>query len=88
MIQNDPAGAVFDMAGRANKSSQFAQNLTNSGWGSASRHMWPAAQKHLPDVQNAIEEARQNMETVINNKLRSEGRGGFADARASWGLGR
>lgn len=88
MIQNDPAGAVYDMAGRKNSNSQFARNLTGKGWGDPSRHMWPAAEKNLSEVQAAIEDARQNMETVINNKLRSEGRVGFAAARASWGLGR
>jgi hypothetical protein len=73
MIQTDAAGAVFDVAGRRNDN-QFSRNITSKGYGEASRHMWPAAEKHLGDVQDAIREAQQEMEKTINARLRRGGR--------------
>lgn len=71
MIAKDASAAVFDMAGRRTRN-QFADNLA-SKYGTASRFMWPAAEKHLPTVRKSIERARDDMEDIINAELRTRG---------------
>jgi len=72
VVQGSASGSVWDMAGRRNTSSTFARNLT-ARFGSASRGMWPAAEKHLDDVQETVQKAVFNMEDVINEALRERG---------------
>ena len=68
MIQNDPAGAVYDVAGAVGGGT-FGANL-NKKWGKTSRTMWPAADEHLSTVQDGIREAQSRMEDTINRQLR------------------
>lgn len=68
MIQNDPAGAVFDIAGSAGGGT-FGANL-NKKHRKTSRTMWPAADKHLPTVQEGIRNAQARMEDTINRQLK------------------
>ena len=68
LVQNDGGGVVFDSAGR--KTSGTFQSNLRGRFGGASRTMWPAADKHMPDVVRGLEEARGRMEDVINRKLR------------------
>jgi len=67
--QNDAAGAVFDIAGTGNT---FGRNL-EAKFGSRSRYMWPAAEKHRDTVQQSINRAKFDMEEVINEALRGKG---------------
>lgn len=58
LIQSDPAGSVFDIAGRSSSGRDpRGQNLIavlNARYGRASRSMWRAAEKTLPEVQDAV----------------------------------
>jgi hypothetical protein len=73
MQQSSPAGAVFDIAGRKNPGgSQFNRNLI-AKYGSASRGMWPAAERHLVTVRKSIEHSVVEMERVLNAELRTRG---------------
>ena len=67
--QGDAAGAAYDMAGRAS-SNVFASNLS-SRHGSASRGMWPAAEKHMNAVHDSIKESVREVERQINRELRT-----------------
>jgi hypothetical protein len=70
VVQGSASGSVWDIAGRINQSSTFARNLTDR-FGPASRGMWPAAEKKLPDVQKSVQKSVFDMEEVINEALRS-----------------
>lgn len=73
VVQGSASGAVWDMAGRRNAGNPIDRGLRSAGFGSASRGMWPAAEKHLPDVQKSVQKSVFNMEDVINEALRSKG---------------
>ena len=75
VVQGSASGSVWDMAGRKNSGSTFARNLT-SRFGSASRGMWPAAEKHLPTVEKSVQAAVFDMEAIINEQLRIMGKAG------------
>lgn len=66
--QKDPAGSVFDMAGRRNPSSTLAQNLT-SRYGTPSRAMWRAADQNLTAVQEGVKRAVEDASATINRKI-------------------
>jgi len=51
---------------------QFNRNLI-AKYGSASRSMWPAAERHLPTVRKSIEHSVVEMERVLNAELRTRG---------------
>lgn len=71
LVQREASGAVFEVAGRVNQS-RFADNLSRK-WGRPSRAVWPAAEKHRGDVIRSVEQAKFEMEDVINAELRSRG---------------
>lgn len=66
--QKDPAGSVFDMAGRRNPSSQLAQNLT-SRYGPPSRAMWRAADQNLATVQQGVAKAVDTAAATVNRRI-------------------
>jgi hypothetical protein len=66
--QKDPAGSVFDMAGRRNPSSSLAQNLT-SRYGAPSRAMWRAADANLIAVQEGVRRAVDDAAATISRKI-------------------
>lgn len=50
ITQSNPAGAIFEVAGKANPGKTFNRNLrAKKGF-----ILWPTADKHLPDVQRGI----------------------------------
>jgi hypothetical protein len=50
ITQANPAGAIFEVAGKANPGKTFNKNLRAKN----SFVLWPTADKHLPDVQRGI----------------------------------
>mgnify|MGYP001280887918 FL=1 len=50
ITQANPAGAIFEVAGKANPGKTFNKNLRTKN----SFVLWPTADKHLPDVQRGI----------------------------------
>jgi len=76
--QVNPAGAIYDMAGRAGgkgrrseggeRGRQMIGKLNMQGF--SSRAMWPAAEKHLPKVQADVAKAIEAMTETINRELR------------------
>jgi hypothetical protein len=63
--------ALFDMAGRRNKS-VMAANLTGK-FGPPSRIMWPAAEKNAPEVEAQMKVVIERLMTVYNTKIRGFG---------------
>jgi hypothetical protein len=63
--------AIFDMAGRRNKS-VMAANLTGK-FGPPSRIMWPAAEKNAPAVEAQMKDVVDRLMTVYNTKIRGFG---------------
>ena len=70
MKQTDGAGTVFDIAGRRNPGNKLDRSLRKAGYGSASRSMWAAADKHLPTVQRSVEASIRETERILNRELR------------------
>ena len=60
--------ALFDMAGRKNKS-VMAANLTGK-FGPPSRIMWPAAEKNAPEVEAQMKDVIDRLMTAYNTKIR------------------
>jgi hypothetical protein len=60
--------AIFDMAGRRNKS-VMAANLTGK-FGPPSRVMWPAAEQAAPEVEAQMKDLTDRLMTVYNTKIR------------------
>lgn len=72
--QKNPAGAIYDMAGRRSSGSdaagrQFIAMLNQRG-GPASRTMWPGAEAAMPVVIRQVEEAISDMTAVLNKELK------------------
>ena len=75
MIMKGAPGAIFDVAGSASRGKtragrQFV-NVLNSREGRASRAMWPAAERRLVDVQQAVSNAVDEMTRQMNQELNS-----------------
>lgn len=70
--QNNPAGSIFDIAGKRGGSSArgeaFIANLS-ARYGSPSRAMWPAAEKALPEIVDAITATIDEALSTINRNL-------------------
>lgn len=73
------AGVIYDMSGRAKGKGRGSENKKrgrimieklNDDFGKASRAMWPAAEKHLPGVRRAVQQATDKMSDTINRELR------------------
>jgi hypothetical protein len=68
IVQKDPGGVVFDMAGKkggngTRQSQVFLKNLRM--YGKPSRTVWPAVERHNPDVTAAITRAVRNAEKEL-----------------------
>jgi hypothetical protein len=70
MRQTDAAGAVFDIAGKRNAGNRLDRSLRKAGWGTPSRSMWKAAEKHLPTVQKSVQASIRDTEQILNRELR------------------
>lgn len=70
--QNNPAGSIFDIAGKKGGSSKrgqaFIANLV-ARYGSPSRAMWPAAEQALPQITDAITQTIDDALSTINRNL-------------------
>lgn len=70
--QNNAAGQIFDMSGkkggRSKRGEAFIANLT-ARYGRASRSMWPAAERELPAVAEAVQATIEDALKEINRKL-------------------
>lgn len=73
VVQGSASGSVFDMAGRKNSGNPIDVGLRSAGFGSASRSMWPAAEKHQTDVTKSIQKSVFDMEAIINAELKGRG---------------
>lgn len=79
--QGDGAGVIFDMAGSANKNSQFVKNLDGKGYPKASRVMWDGVEKRYPVIQREIETILAYAEDEVNKRLSA--RGGLSQYQAA-----
>lgn len=80
IIQNNPAGAIYDMAGKkggwTNPTKRFEESLasvdkahkTGSGTG-PSRYMWPAVEGSLPELQSQMLVLVRRIEEATNRKI-------------------
>ena len=77
LVSTSAAGAIFDMAGRARGSGRGSEGAERgqqmirklNEFGNASRTLWPAADKRLGDVQDAVRDAIAEMEETLNKEL-------------------
>jgi len=77
LVSNSAAGAIFDMAGKADGTGKGSEGAARGRamiakldqHGKASRTLWPAAEKKLPEVQDAVREAIAAMEDTLNKEL-------------------
>ena len=77
LVSTSAAGAIYDMAGRKGgngKGSEGAERgramiakLNQNG--QASRTLWPAAERKLGEVQDAVREAIADVEKTLNDEL-------------------
>lgn len=80
IIQNNPAGAIYDMAGKkggmTNPTKRFEESLagvdkshkTGNGKG-PSRYMWPAVEGSIPDMQDKMLVLVRRIEQATNRKI-------------------
>lgn len=70
--QKNPAGEIFDMAGRsssgATPSGQAMIRGLNARGGRASRYMWPTVERNLSRVTAELEAAAEDMARTINER--------------------
>lgn len=77
--QTNAAGAIYDMAGKAGGHGRGSEGALRgqemirklNEFDEPSRTLWPAAERKLGDVQNAVREAIEDMERTINEELRN-----------------
>lgn len=77
LVSTSAAGAIYDMAGRAGGAGRGSEGAARgramitklNEQGRASRTLWPAAEKKLPEVQDAVREAIAEMEDTIQKEL-------------------
>jgi hypothetical protein len=78
LVQTNAAGAIYDIAGRANGAGRNSEGAPRgramieklNEQGTASRTLWPAAEKRLGDVQDAVIAAIADVENTINREMR------------------
>ena len=78
LVQTNAAGAIYDMAGKAEgkgrgsegekRGLEMIQKLNQID--EPSRTLWPAAERRLGEVQDAVRDAIEDMERTINEELR------------------
>ena len=66
VTQSDPAGAIFEVAGKANPGTNFNSNLRDR----APRVLWPTAEKHLPEVQRGLSDLVRGVIKRVNEEQR------------------
>lgn len=66
VTQADPAGAIFEVAGRANPGTNFNTNLRDR----SPRVLWPTAEKHLPDVEQGLSDLVRDVMRKVNEETR------------------
>lgn len=77
LVSNSAAGAIFDMAGRAGGTGKGSEGAARGRamidkldqFGTASRTLWPAAEKQLANVQDEVRKAIADMEDTLNAEL-------------------
>jgi hypothetical protein len=77
MVSTSAAGAIYDMAGRADGHGRRSEGLARGAAmirklnesGTASRTMWPAAERRLGEVQDAVRVAIADMESTLQKEL-------------------
>lgn len=85
IIQGDPAGAIYDMAGKKggayNPDKQFEESLRKSerehktgGGKGPSRYMWPAVEGSIPKMESEILEIVDEIGRKVNRQLRVRSR--------------
>lgn len=73
LVNKDPAGAIFEVAGRRGNASrnQFIRYLSNS-FGKASRLIWAVVDKDKEAIQKrvaeALDEAKKTLQTNLNSR--------------------
>ena len=81
IVQANPAGAIYDMAGKlggaTNPDKTFEESLAQSerphktgGGKGPSRYMWPAVEGSMPEMEAQILEIVAEIERKVNRKLR------------------
>jgi len=66
VTQSDPAGAIFEVAGKANPGTRFNSNLRNR----EPRVLWPTAEKHLPQVERGLSDLVRDVIKRVNQETR------------------
>lgn len=66
VTQSDPAGTIFEVAGLANPGTNFNSNLRDR----SPRVLWPAADKHLPDVEQGLSDLVRDVMRKVNEETR------------------
>lgn len=69
----DPAGSLFDMAGKGNGNTPAGRRLIagiTKRYGAPSRVMWRAQAVYMRQTEQALLKARDNMEQTLNELLR------------------
>ncbi len=78
LTQTNAAGAIFDMAGKAGGHGRGSEGAARGEamirkldeTRTASRSLWPAAERRLGEVQDAVRDAIDDMERTLNEELR------------------
>jgi hypothetical protein len=80
IIQNNPAGAIYDTAGARGGSSPFIDNLDSEdvphrsgerkGRKGPSRYMWPGGEEHLPHLTATVHGIVQDVILRVNREVR------------------
>ena len=66
ITQANPAGAIFEVAGKANPGKTFNKNLrAKKGF-----ILWPTADKHLPDVQRGLIKLVEDVMEKVDKETR------------------
>jgi hypothetical protein len=66
VTQSEPSGAIFEVAGLANPGTNFNNNLRSKN----SRVLWPAAERHLPNVQRGLSDLVRDVMRRVNEEQR------------------
>ena len=66
VTQSDPAGAIFEVAGKANPGARFNSNLRNR----EPQVLWPTAEKHLPQVERGLSDLVRDVIKRVNQETR------------------
>jgi hypothetical protein len=81
IIQNNPAGAIYDTAGARGGTSPFIDNLAaedvphrsgeRKGRKGSSRYMWPGGEEHLPELTVAVHGIVQDVILRVNREVKA-----------------